>query len=98
MNVGNRATKIFMLIGAFLLTTAAPLRLFAAAAPPTIKVGAVISLTGAMASGGKDLRPGYEIAVRHINDAGGVFVKEYNKKIPIELIILDDESDAVKTA
>ena len=38
-----------------------------------------------------------EIAVKHINDAGGVFVKEYNKKLPIELIILDDESDSVKT-
>ncbi len=43
--------------------------------PATIKLGAVIALTGAMASGGKDVRDGYEIAVKHINDAGGVFVK-----------------------
>ena len=69
----------------------------AAEAPPTIKLGAVIALTGAMASGGKDVREGYEIAVKHINDSGGVFVKEFNKKIPFELIMLDDESDAVKT-
>ena len=69
----------------------------AAQAPPTIKLGAVIALTGAMASGGKDVREGYEIAVKHINDSGGVFVKEFNKKIPLELAILDDESDAVKT-
>ena len=68
-----------------------------AQAPATIKLGAVIALTGAMASGGKDVREGYEIAVKHINDAGGVFVKQYNKKLPIELIILDDESDSVKT-
>ncbi len=69
----------------------------AAPAPSSIKLGAVIALTGAMASGGKDVKAGYEIAVKHINEGGGVFVKEYNKKLPLELTILDDESDAVKT-
>lgn len=69
----------------------------AAEAPATIKLGAVIALTGGMASGGKDVRAGYEIAIKHINDAGGVFVKEYNKKLPLEMILLDDESDSVKT-
>ena len=69
----------------------------AAEVPATIKLGAVIALTGAMASGGKDVRAGYEIAIKHINDAGGIFLKEYNKKLPFEMILLDDESDAVKT-
>ncbi len=69
----------------------------AAPAPTSIKLGAAIALTGAMASGGKDVRAGYEIAVKHINDAGGVMVKEYNKKLPLELLIVDDESDSVKT-
>jgi len=71
--------------------------IFAAEAPATIKIGAVIALTGAMAAGGKDVKAGYDIAIKHINEAGGIFVKEYNKKIPIELIVLDDESDSVKT-
>ncbi len=66
-------------------------------APGTIKIGSVIALTGRMAAGGKDVKPGYEIAVKHINEAGGVMVKEYGKKIPLELIIVDDESDPVKT-
>jgi branched-chain amino acid transport system substrate-binding protein len=70
----------------------------AAEAPATIKLGAVIALTGGQAAGGKDVRAGYEIAIKHINDAGGVLVKEYNKKLPLELIILDDETDSVKTA
>jgi branched-chain amino acid transport system substrate-binding protein len=69
----------------------------AAPAPATIKVGAVIALTGGMAAGGKDVKAGYDIAVKHINDAGGIMVKQYNKKLPLELIILDDESDSVKT-
>src|SRR5256885_5754041 len=39
-------------------------------------------------------RSGYEIAVEHINAAGGVTVG--GKKMPIEITILDDESDATK--
>lgn len=69
----------------------------AAEAPSSIKIGAVIALTGAMAAGGMDVKAGYDIAIKHINEAGGIFVKEYNKKLPIELIVLDDESDSVKT-
>lgn len=69
----------------------------AASAPSVIKVGTVISLTGRMASGGKDVKAGYELAVKHINATGGVPVREFGKKIPIELIMVDDESDTVKT-
>ena len=66
--------------------------------PQTIKVGASVSLTGGYAAGGKDVKAGYELAVKHINEDGGIFVKEYNKKLLMDLIMLDDESDTVKTA
>jgi branched-chain amino acid transport system substrate-binding protein len=71
--------------------------LYAQSAPQSIKIGAVVPLTGRMASGGKDLKTGYEIAVKHINADGGIMVKEFGKKIPMELVMLDDESDPVKT-
>ena len=74
-----------------------PLVASGASAPAAIKVGTVISLTGRMASGGKDVKAGYEIALKHINAGGGVQVREFGKKIPIELIMVDDESDTVKT-
>jgi len=45
----------------------------------TIKVGASVALTGGYAAGGKDVKAGYELAVKHINEDGGIFVKEYNK-------------------
>ena len=91
--------KVLISMGAFtLMTLIAANQAPAAATPATIKVGAVIPLTGAMAAGGKDVRAGYEIALKHMNDAGGIYVKEFGKKIPLELILLDDESDAVKTA
>lgn len=69
----------------------------AAQAPATIKVGAVVPLTGRYGGGGAQVKAGYEFAVEDINRAGGVLVKDFNRKIPLELVLLDDESDATKT-
>src|SRR6476660_8402674 len=60
-----------------------------------VKLGAVVPLTGRYGPGGAQVRAGYEIAVEQINAAGGVTVA--GKKIPLELVLLDDESDATKT-
>ena len=40
----------------------------------TIKVGAVVPLTGRYASIGNDLKHGYDIAVERINAGGGIQV------------------------
>jgi len=61
----------------------------------TIKVGAVVPLTGRYAAGGAQNKAGYEIAVQQINAAGGVTVG--GKKMQLELVMLDDESDPTKT-
>ena len=61
----------------------------------TIKVGAVVPLTGRYAALGAQVRAGYEIAVQQLNAAGGVTVG--GKKMQIELTMLDDESDPTKT-
>jgi branched-chain amino acid transport system substrate-binding protein len=61
----------------------------------TIKVGAVVPLTGRYAALGAQVRAGYEIGVQHVNAAGGITVG--GKKMPIELTLLDDESDPTKT-
>jgi branched-chain amino acid transport system substrate-binding protein len=61
----------------------------------TIKVGAVVPLTGRYAALGAQVRAGYEIGVQQLNAAGGVTVG--GKKMQIELILLDDESDPTKT-
>src|SRR5205814_2986390 len=61
----------------------------------SVKVGAVVPLTGRYGPGGAQVRAGYEIAVEHLNAGGGVSVG--GKKMPLELTVLDDESDATKT-
>jgi branched-chain amino acid transport system substrate-binding protein len=67
------------------------------AAPETIKVGAVVPLTGRYAGGGAQVERGYKLAIEAINAEGGVYVEEYDTQIPLELVLLDDESDPSKT-
>ena len=65
-------------------------------APEYIEVGASIPLTGKYGSLGSQVKAGYDYAVADINAAGGVFVKEYGKNIPLRLTAYDDESDPTK--
>jgi len=59
-------------------------------------VGIEIGITGFDAASGKLTKEGYDLAAETINKGGGVFVKDYNAKIPIELVYVDDESDPGK--
>jgi branched-chain amino acid transport system substrate-binding protein len=86
--------SLFLICAFFVIPNILPA---AQTAPKTIKVSTVVSLTGGMAANGEQCRDGYEIYVNKINADGGVYVKEYGKKIPVELRILDDESDGLKT-
>ena len=89
---------IFLFFGLISLThDCAPV--FAAGQPPdSIKIGCTLALTGRFAANGIEVKDGYEIAVQHINEDGGIFIKEYGKKLPVKLIMYDDESDPSKAA
>jgi branched-chain amino acid transport system substrate-binding protein len=63
-----------------------------------IVIGAPIPLTGVIAMEGSEQKWAYEEAVKDINAKGGVFVKQYNKKLPVRLVIADAESDPGKAA
>ncbi len=81
------------LLALFLLTLVGAWPLPALA--QSIKVGAAVPLTGRYGGGGAQVRTGYEIAIEQLNAAGGVSVG--GKKMMLELVLLDDESDATKT-
>ncbi len=68
-----------------------------APAPSEIKIGAVVPLTGRYAALGDQIKSGYELGFEDVNKDGGVMIKEFNKKIPLKLVMLDDESDPTKT-
>lgn len=65
-------------------------------APEAIEIGGSLPLTGKYGSLGNQVKPGYEYAVADINAAGGVYVAEYDAKIPLKLTLYDDESDPTK--
>lgn len=68
-------------------------------APATIKVGSAYPLSGWLASTGVMSNIGlcWTMWEEEVNAKGGLYVPEYDKKIPIELIIYDDKSDAGTT-
>jgi branched-chain amino acid transport system substrate-binding protein len=65
-------------------------------APEYIEIGSSIPLTGKFGSLGTQVKPGYAYAIQDINANGGVYVKEFDKKIPLRLTVYDDESDPTK--
>ena len=66
------------------------------AADAMIKLGAVMPVTGKESKIGGAYKKATEYAVKEANDAGGVDVG--GKKMKIELTLLDDTSDAAKSA
>ena len=63
-----------------------------------ILIGTNLPLTGILAGAGIEQRWAYQTAVDDLNKAGGIFVKEYGKKLPVRLIVADDASDPGKAA
>jgi len=55
-------------------------------------------MTGMNAMTGAEHRWAYEQSVADINAAGGVYVEEYGKKLPIKLVLADDKSAAADAA
>jgi len=64
--------------------------------PEEIRVGATASLTGMFAGFGEGHDFGERAAVEDINKQGGVYVKEYGRKLPIKLITVNTESDPLR--
>jgi branched-chain amino acid transport system substrate-binding protein len=63
-----------------------------------ITVGVVLPITGREAKPGQYQREGIELAIKQINDSGGIMVKDRDKKLPIKEIFYDDGSDQAKSA
>ncbi|MEJ2723188.1 MAG: amino acid ABC transporter substrate-binding protein [Deltaproteobacteria bacterium] len=59
-----------------------------------IIIGQAVSLSGPLApSNAVVSTPYYDLWVHDVNAEGGIYVKEYGKKLPVELLIYDDKSD-----
>lgn len=61
-----------------------------------IKVGVIMPTTGREGKPGTYQKEGIELAIKQINDAGGIQVG--GKKIPVKEVFYDDSSDSAKSA
>ena len=74
--------------------------LFAAAgavfAEDVVKIGVAVSMTGKLAYEGTQVKMGYQVWEKLVNENGGI--KAGDKKYKVQMIYLDDESDPVRGA
>jgi branched-chain amino acid transport system substrate-binding protein len=61
--------------------------------PAQVVIGAVLPLTGEESRVGGYFKLAYELATKEINDAGGLELRAYHRRIPVKLIIYDDKTD-----
>jgi branched-chain amino acid transport system substrate-binding protein len=80
-------------VGAAALGCAMPA---AAVTGDTVVLGAAVSLTGKYSTNGKNTKDGYDLAVKVINDKGGIEVG--GKQYKLKVVYYDDESTSARGA
>jgi branched-chain amino acid transport system substrate-binding protein len=91
----NKNSSRVASLAALAVGIAAAWAAWGADAPKSIRIGYAISLSGVNAQGaGVTTLPGYKLWVKDVNDKGGIMVKEFGKRIPIEVTEYDDTSSA----
>jgi len=92
----HRTTLLVLLLLVGIAFSSAPAA--AAAADDTITIGVVLPTTGSESKPGQYQKEGIELAIKQINDAGGVMIKSKGKKYKINEIFYDDGTDSKKSA
>ena len=85
--------KLTVCIILLVFFTAFPLTAFSQS-KDKIRIGNVISLSGPYAAGAAMTQiPNYDMWAEETNAKGGLYVKSFNKRLPVEIIRYDDRSD-----
>src|SRR5215472_14034061 len=69
-----------------------------ALADDAVTIGIIMPTTGREAKPGQYQKEGIELAIKQLNDKGGIFVKEKGKKLPVKEVFYDNGSDSAKAA
>ena len=92
----NLIKKITSIVSIFVFSIALSLPTNAKVEGDTIILGAAVSLSGKYSTNGEHTKNGYNMAVKRINDMGGVSVG--GKSYKFDIIYYDDESDSSRAA
>ncbi len=63
-----------------------------------VLIGHPMASTGPVAPFGEAAAFADEIAAKEISDAGGIFLKDFGKKVPVKILAMDTESSPTKAA
>jgi len=85
-------------IAAFAVGLALASQALAADAPSEIKIGTLYASSGRYASISMPVHSAIKLWVEQKNAEGGVYVKAFDKKIPIKLVAYDDQSNTATAA
>ncbi|MEM3096492.1 MAG: amino acid ABC transporter substrate-binding protein [Nitrososphaerota archaeon] len=87
---------IAAIIGVGLFTFLSPMQ--PQTSKTSIRIGFSSSITGPYAPPASQVQlPVYQYWAEKVNARGGIFVRDLNKRLPVELVYLDDMSDRAKT-
>lgn len=72
-----------------------------AQAPKSLRIGYAMPLSGSSAPGAHSIWSQYKLWAKDVNDAGGIMLRKYGARVPVELIEYDDRGqieDAIRLA
>jgi branched-chain amino acid transport system substrate-binding protein len=78
----------FLVLSAVIVFSSGPV-----SAKDSIKFGYSISLTGVLSANAEGQVEAYTVWKEIVNKKGGIFVKEEGKKLPVEMVFYDDQSE-----
>src|ERR1700744_3969135 len=93
-----KVTGAVLAAGLAIATQAVATQAMAADAPAEIKVGTLYASSGRYASISMPVYNGLKLWADQKNADGGVYVKAFDKKIPVKLVAYDDQSNTATAA
>ena len=66
--------------------------------PTVIKIGMTTPLSGSFAADGQMSLNGLQLWASNVNATGGIYVRSLGKKLPVQLIYYDDQSNTARVA
>jgi branched-chain amino acid transport system substrate-binding protein len=94
VNIMKKKLYSIWIASIFLLSVSISASDLWAETPQAIRVGVTVSASGKFSTEVGPFQRLCQAWVDQVNRRGGIYLKEYNRKLPLKLIIYDDRSDA----
>jgi branched-chain amino acid transport system substrate-binding protein len=94
VNIMKKRLYSIWIASIFLLSVSIPASDLWAEAPQAVRVGVTVSASGKFSTEVGPFQRLCQAWVDQVNRRGGIYLKEYKRKLPLKLITYDDRSDA----